>query len=142
LLIKLLEFLTFEKQELNEFFQQFFTMFIMQKPDGFDPLTKYFIQIVGHMAADIQLAASTLEQIEPIDCCFFVVSTLVAMLTGIESPLDRAAIEFRWLITEFEFDDPTSMLRVGQGLSYPLEFLANVQSSDHRQKIEIINICV
>jgi hypothetical protein len=39
--MKLLDFLAFEKQELNEFFEELFTMFITQKPDAFDPFTKY-----------------------------------------------------------------------------------------------------
>jgi hypothetical protein len=97
-------------QELNEFFQQLFTTFITQKPAAFDPFTKYFIQVVGHFAAEIQLPASAPEKTEPIDFCFFVVSTLIAKLTGVESSLDRAAMELPWLIIEFKFDDPASVL--------------------------------
>jgi hypothetical protein len=52
--MELLEFLAFEKRELNEFFQQFSTMFITRKPDAFDPFSKYFIQVIDHFAADIQ----------------------------------------------------------------------------------------
>jgi hypothetical protein len=142
LLKKLLEFLSFEKQELDEFFQELFTMFTTQKPAAFNPFTSYFIQVVNHFATDIQFPASALEQIELTDSCFFVVSTLITMLTGVEPSLDRAAIELQWLTTQFEFEDPASMLRLKHGVSRSLEFLANVQSSDGPQTAEMINLLV
>jgi hypothetical protein len=139
---KLLGFLAFEKQQLNEFFRELFTILVTQNPDAFDAFIKYFTQVISHFAADIQFPASALEQIEPIDCCFFAGPTLIAKLTGVESPLDCAAIELRWLITEGKFDDPALMRRLGQGVSHSLGFLANVQSCDRLQTIEMINILV
>jgi hypothetical protein len=144
LLKKLLNFLSFEKQKLNKFFLYLFNLFIMQNSGALDPFTDYFIQVVDYFAADIEFPRSAVEQIEPTDPCFFIISILKAKLNSYDPDpvLHRASERLRQLIAQAKFKGPALRNQLAQGVSCWLTLLDNVQLSDYPYAAEMINLLV
>jgi hypothetical protein len=116
-------------------------MLIRQKLGTLDPFTDYFIQIANHFAAHIQFAASAPVQIEPTEPCFFIVSTLMVKLTGVESR-DHVTIEVQQFITEVALQDPASINQLGQGVFRWLTLLADARLSHYPHMTEMIDLLV
>ena len=127
LLSKLLDYLKFDGQELNTFFQQLLVMFVSQKPAAFDPFTAFFNGFVDHFGSEIDLPLEQLQAVPPGDPCYFTISTLISRFTGKESPLDMASIELQWFVFHFQPDDHECMMRLSKNVTRSLEFLSNIQ---------------
>jgi hypothetical protein len=129
LLSKLIDYLAFGQADLNHFFRQLFRLFISSKPAAFDPFTSYFTRFVQQFSSEIELPPDLLAQIRPGDSCYFIISSLISRLTGADTPIGHAVLELQWLITQFDCNDPSSLLRLIQSVSRSFEQLAFLQTA-------------
>lgn len=142
LLTKLITFIDFTEEELNEFFPNLLELFISMKPSSFDSFTLYFTSFYTHFSrTGISLSLDRLKSIPPDDPVYYTAATLISKFTGAETTLDSAIHDIDWFINEFNPEEQESVDRLNRYIIQSFDFIGkNPPKSDENEiKYEILS---
>lgn len=131
LLSKLLNYITFENDEMNEYFNNLLEIFITKGSSAFDLLNTYFLNFYEKYSKfGIKLPVERLQSIMPNNPCYFTISNILTQFNGNDFSLSNAIEELKWFVSSFNFQNFEDQMHLNKSISKAFVFLSNYETTD------------